>query len=1044
MRIFNHKLIALMLGLFFSCSLVQAAELWTNNQANSRYYLSFKEAESGVNLNQYYQVKGDYQTLIKSYRFINKTEAKKFIVSKFPSYITTHSLTVWPIRVIEDPIISDKFFGRGRGSSKNQYIWFAKNQWNSDWEEKYSYWIANVVTPDFLAKYKIQTDCADAIVALRWIFARMNSLPAANTLADTGNVFGQWSMRSNWKKLSTADKWYDDELFKTALNYVLDLTSTETVIGDGFPIKISKETLVPGTFIITRSKTNGHARLIAETHYDEPAELPIITLASTLPRAVRILTREVFLDQAWTSPGEKEILAFRWPVVSNSNWILQKRDARPTYSLEQFDAKNKEQYPIFFQFVLSRVKTSYDPLKLVDMALANILDYAKQRVQVVSDGYAYCKNHDCRPGTEGDDNWGTQSRDDKLLKKFQDTDALILEFEKQYPGLSETWTNGLRNTTFLVEGVPLTLAGLRFILENNFYSSVGSETPAGRWGLNTQERLTKLSASVVGLLDQRNMPIIRPETPCAQDCNTKTDKWNALNTYHQDADLNSIYVQIATYCSIIDVKGCQIFFAKEGQKSFTYNDETKSLQEWINLIPYFHSDPRVTIARRWGHIPENLKISVLPYYQTIKIAKNSLAVLDSRKLMNLKTGMILTEVDAASRLVITASGVVYKINDVLGDIKRMSLDNEDFKWIKVVDPDNLMALEINRPVFIEEDKGYTIFRKSLSQGAISFRIINDKIEFIKEYRGKTQHKGSLLTVVLDKDSMSFIDLDRTINVDILSPANENSFDMNDLEIASYSYPNVLLNYRNDDLNKNYSLIINLQTKNWTKVAPSITEKNTILWSDISLKKAIVQTKYWQDYPELYAISWDSSNEFQVQKLDNQLKGITSLDGTVYLISAVGGTWDQNFKTKIYSWNSNLNELNSPQGLDIKFLNSIGFYSTSNDVGNLRTFSESKDIDFPRLLASQDEFCQIQSQSEEILSYRFSTAYGDYSCMGGSLLKSDLTNSNSEVIPQFSQYAWISSENLLDVRWREIFKTFDVQSGALVSLGKNISVWWGSK
>ncbi|MBC7538411.1 MAG: hypothetical protein H7281_06300 [Bacteriovorax sp.] len=1040
MVISNRAIKILSFVLLFICN-AQASEFWTLSKPNSRHYLSTENSNTKILLKHFFQHKGEYQSLVDSYSFQSKTEMNKFISTRFPSYLRTTRIDLWPIKKIRETGLDKGLFG----GPKNQYIWLSKNQWNDDWEIKYGNWLQNEVTPDFFKRYKISTDCADALIGLRWIFARINSLPVANTLVDTGSLFGHFSMRKEWIKYNTATNWYEDQLFLAALDYVMNLTSSRTVMNDGFPVKIDKTGLVPGDFIITQNKSSGHAKIITETHYEEITELPLYTLASTSPRAIRILNRELFMDQDWPSIGDKEILAFRWPVIVNSNWVLQPRDVRPTYSLEQFDLKNRKDFPAFIQFLLSRVKGNYDPLKLVEMGLNDIIGYANQRIKIVSDGYEFCKKNDCRTGTDGDEDWGTANRDAKLLKKFQDIDILVNQFENLSPGLFDRWVEGMKSTTMNIEGVTLSLYSLRFILENNLYSSHASDTPMNRWGINSQDLLTKLFSSVEKLLHDRNDVINRIENRCGQDCHPKTNMWVGLSTYHLDADLNLLFTQINTYCILIDIKGCQNFFTSSVQKDLIFNGEAKTLEKWFRIIPFFNSDPRANIDRRWGRIPSDISVRTLPYFDSIKISKNSWAVLDSRKLINLTDGKILFQASEDSRIFLTKIGVVYKINDVLGEIKRLVLNGETISWITIKDPDKLLSLEKERLLFVEEDNGHTIFRKSHSQGVITFRINNDKIEFIKEHTGATHQKGSLVTMALNKSTMSFIDLDRTLNIDLTVAQNKTFFDMNLIQISSYKYPNAVLTYTDRDHDLYYSILVDLENKSWTRLAPSINEKSIVLWSDASLKKAILQTKYNQEFPELYAVSWDDLGQFKVQKLTNLLLGTRISGDTVYFIEASGGSWDQNLETKLYQWDITLLEVNSPMNTQVKFLTPFGAYFSSDDVGILRTFAGRLDYKLPKNLLPENEFCQIQTQSDdEIFTYRFNLSYGDFSCMGGSLLKSQITGSIDEIVPQFTNYAWINKNNLLDQRWQKAFAEFDVQNGVLIGVGKNIGYWWAPK
>lgn len=1024
----------------FFLNFAQAGELWSLNQLTSRQYLSIERVDGGLKLNHFSQERGDFQSLVSSYEFKNQKELEAFVASRFPAFKETTKLAKWPIQNKGDLAQDKGLFDR----NKNQFIWQATNKWNDEWEAKYSAWLQNEVTPEFFKKYKIQTDCADALVGLRWIFARMNSLPAANTVADTGELFGHFSMRKDWRKYNTATNWYQDELFLAALDYIMNLTSTRTVIHDGFPVAITKEGLVAGTFIITQNNGSGHAKIVTETHYDELTELPLYTLASTSPRALRVLTKEVFLDQDWPARGAKEILAFRWPVIVNSKWVLEPKNARPTYSEEQFDDNLKYDFPAFIQLVLARVKGSYDPLKLVEMAVKDIQAYAGQRIEVVTKGYDFCKKNDCRPGTQGDEDWGTPSRDAKLLKKFHDIDKLVEEFENLSPGLYQRWVAGQRSAGLVVEGVNLKLSSLRFILENGLFSSLGSDTPAKRWGLNGDELLGQWMTKTEELLKERNEVISRPENPCSTDCYPKTNLWVGLSTYHVDAELNRLYTQITTYCHLIDPKMCQTFFGAKAQKILTYNAQAKTLESWFKTIPFFHSDARVSLERRWGNLPDDLVARALPYFDTIKISKNSLALLDNTKLINLKNGKTIYEASESSRIILTEAGAVFSLNDVKGEIKRLKVDGESSSWVSVADPDKILELEKERQVYVQENLGYTVFRKPLAQGQITFRIENDQIEFIKEHTGATRQLGALVTMALDKNNLSFVDLNRTLNVDVTIPTGAGFFDVNLLEVSSYNYPEVVLAYKDRDQDLYYSIVVDLETKSWKKIAPAIEEKNILLWSDVKLKKALVQTKFNQEFPDLYAVEWDDNYNFKIQKMGNLLLGTKVFGESVYFIEGIGGVWDQNPKTKLIEWDKKLIAVAAPAEYEVKFLTSLGVYYTSESGGLLQVLGKPKSFRLPKDLLPEDEFCQIQTKSEEIFSYRFSSSYGDYSCMGGSLLKSQITASKDELVPQFSQYSWINKESLLDLRWQKTFSEFDVQSGLLISLGRNTGLWWNAK
>lgn len=447
-----------------------ASELWTRYNGNSRTFLVL-DYDNGVKVKLYSQTKGDYQDLIMTQSFKDFVEARKYIGNHYPDFTPSKALQSWPI----DNSFSNK---------KNNNLWVAKYAWTDEWEQKYADWLQQEITADFYIKYNFPTDCADALIGFRWIFARIYSLPVANTVSDTGSIFGHFSMRRQWESLPTSYNWYDDRLFLAALNYVMDMTSTRTIMAtDGFHVAVTKKGMQAGTFIVSQTNGSGHIRTITENYFEDPGLMPLFTHSSTAPREVRGLYREAFVDQAWPIRGTREIMAFRWPIVSRSSWILTEKTRDPRYSLEQFSTSLQGQYYSFIQFVLSRVKPNFDPYGLVATGILDLANYTTIRIKIVRDGYEYCRNHDCRYGTQAYEDWSTPNRDSKYLTKFTEMEDLVKAFDPANPGLYTSWINSLNSTIMDIEGTNLSLAELRSLLENKKMSFHPSDSILKRWGL---------------------------------------------------------------------------------------------------------------------------------------------------------------------------------------------------------------------------------------------------------------------------------------------------------------------------------------------------------------------------------------------------------------------------------------------------------------------------------------------------------------------------------------------------------------------------------
>lgn len=451
-----------------------AHETWVKNYDHSRHFVTIDDDDDGfIHVKLFYQTRGDYQDKIVSYPFKNLKEARSFIKKKYPDFTAIKTLTSWSVDTTVD-------------SKKNKNIWVATNSWSDEWEKRYANWLKSEVTEDFYMRYNFPTDCADALIGFRWIFARTYSLPVANTVSDTGSLFGQFSMRKQWEDLPTSNNWYDDRLFLAALNYVMDMTSTKTVMNtDGFRVAITRKGLQAGSFIVSQTNGSGHMRTITQNYYDDPTSLPVFTFSSTAPREVRPLYREAFVDQAWPIRGTREVMAFRWPVMSRNSWILNPKTNDPRYSEEQFDSGLKREYVSFIQFVLSRVQKDYDPNSLVTTGITDIVNYTNIRIKIVRDGYAYCQSHDCRPGTQAYEDWSTPNRDAKYSLKFSEIEDLVKGFDPMYPGLLNNWNTSLNSTQVNVEGQALSLTKLRYLFDKKLTSYNPSDPILKRWGLDT-------------------------------------------------------------------------------------------------------------------------------------------------------------------------------------------------------------------------------------------------------------------------------------------------------------------------------------------------------------------------------------------------------------------------------------------------------------------------------------------------------------------------------------------------------------------------------
>jgi hypothetical protein len=309
-------------------------------------------------------------------------------------------------------------------------LWLAQNHWTEEWEDRYSEWIHTEVTSDYLYKYKVAVDCANVPIALRWIFARLNSLPAGNLLAGSNIMFSNESFRRDWDNLPTHEDWHQDELFLTALNYVLDHTYTHSLMNDLYPIAINQETIRPGiVFLNLYNERTGHTELVRDFIYDINHPAPLRVIAADVPRKVRILPEYGFRKWSGSLIEEKHgFFKFRWPVLVDNRVVYLDKPSMPWHSLEQFQPDFVAGYKDYLHALIDRLIPGWTPdaSKMMATMVEVIVDRFRARVKIVEDGYQFCSQNPggCPPGSMEWEVWSTPSRDGVTRSIQADIDRL--------------------------------------------------------------------------------------------------------------------------------------------------------------------------------------------------------------------------------------------------------------------------------------------------------------------------------------------------------------------------------------------------------------------------------------------------------------------------------------------------------------------------------------------------------------------------------------------------------------------------------------------
>lgn len=465
------------------------------NEFFSEYIIVDKESSEWV-VKIYRENHGEMQDLKDQKTFDNFKDAREFkkqYVAKFKLQYPQQEISEAPVIVDSESVVvesstvvvvDDVVGFEYITEAPETQIWVAYNQWNAHWEREYSKWVEQNLTKDFFSKYNIKTDCADVVIGLRWIFARINSLPAMNTLTGSGNYFGNMSMKKDWRGLPRAFEWHQDMVFRNALEYVMRNTYTRSLKQDSYPIAINKETMTAGAHHLEFHSEGGHAMIVNEVKVTKGlfGGTKLTTMDSTLPRKVRDLKTKKY-NYGLIPQFGSGFLRMRWPVFVDGYWELTFPEDHPDYSEEQYDQDFTREYGSFAQAIKGRIsginRISNSAFRTMLTDLRKEIEF---RASIVQQGSEECAVKNCAPGTEGWQEWSTPVRDHRLMGLI--IGALnIAELNKRNDQLMETWDKFINRTVKLRNRKWVRISKILNIFEKQKYGSDPRMSLEMRWGL---------------------------------------------------------------------------------------------------------------------------------------------------------------------------------------------------------------------------------------------------------------------------------------------------------------------------------------------------------------------------------------------------------------------------------------------------------------------------------------------------------------------------------------------------------------------------------
>jgi len=385
-------------------------------------------------------------------------------------------------------LFSTPCFSQTLSESPEQVWEVGDRRWTVEEELQFGRWVEENVGEDFFIRYKIPTDCADVVYAIRWIYARIALLPAAATTWD-GRLIGHWS--TDWKHLPSHPEWHQDQRFRAALLDMLSKTWTGTLPYDTYPIRISRDSVTPGTAFF---ETKTHAGLIGHVCLDGSQAHPLQAWESALPVKVQKLSPRIFFSTRPVSKDRSGLVKFRWPVFEDGEWRYLPAKDHPFYSEEQYASGFCESYSDFVEAVARRIDpTDYDPMEKMAKVVETITRFLKERVPVVLAGYEQCRRGACPEASEQWEIHNTTGRDGMIVLQ---TDHLSQIIESNH--LDKKMVKGM------MEAIPIEISKNRSVTFYQVYQNYLWLSPhpgdsiEARWGLKKCEMILAQTRTTKG------------------------------------------------------------------------------------------------------------------------------------------------------------------------------------------------------------------------------------------------------------------------------------------------------------------------------------------------------------------------------------------------------------------------------------------------------------------------------------------------------------------------------------------------------------------
>ena len=319
-------------------------------------------------------------------------------------------------------------------SPANAVVWKAENKWDEKWENTYRAWVKKNWTEDFFMDqkkrpiyYLYSHDCADAVYAMRLIFAYEHKLPFV-----IHKTFHKKKKRNKRRakyisnRMKTWDRLPETQRVRRFMDYVADMTSTKTLGLDTYPIALNQ--IKPGDVY---AAPGVHSYQIVNVTDAGVAEV----MSSTTPKAPRFLDRIGSFPFYVPEDGKHHRDGYRRFIQPQN--ITKSIKKQPGYNPEQYKiaAAVQHNYVRFTDIIASALGTRAEkPDEKTLRLLIALCMYANDRSVYIYDALWHLqkinkKGRKCMNRREYD-SYSTPSRDRRLKAFFNAVDGHFKKVSK--------------------------------------------------------------------------------------------------------------------------------------------------------------------------------------------------------------------------------------------------------------------------------------------------------------------------------------------------------------------------------------------------------------------------------------------------------------------------------------------------------------------------------------------------------------------------------------------------------------------------------------